>query len=411
METAKRSSGGGDRPPEPPAKRRRVDRDDALTSWADLGPELIGRISKFLGMGNPDLMNFLLCLGPSTSAVVRKAYLVDNEYYLDYCVHRDPSENKISCWLEHNGDAWKKKCQGGNAADPTVHAISVTPDAAAELALGPVGPCMSCYPTHCLMDDTEFLRRFPLRSSTCIPILLSVGSTKVPEGASEEDVLSLIASEKPGKDGKLTLRLISYMNFIFTSPLLAISYGMTDVLKHMVETGLVGINDEFRNRAGEGKPLIRHAAAGGDISFRPFEYLLSCRGFNINAEDADGEKLIHHCAISDRVSVKMFKALLRHPQVDVNAKMPIDEAVDAAEQVSDGFTPLLLACVRKNIEKVKLLLEYGADPDILIADGDRTIDIIRERQSGASSEEERQQYEEVCAMLENASQPTRSENA
>jgi len=413
METAKRSSSGGDRPPEPPAKRRRVDRDDALTSWADLGPELIGRISIFLGMGNPDLMNFLLCLGPSTSAVVRKTYLVDNTYYLDYCFNYDPSGYKTSCWLEHNEVEWKKRCQGGNARDPNVHAISFTADAAAELGLTPVGPYMSCYPTrsHSPTVVANVLRPFRLGSNIGVPILLSVGCTKVPQGASEEEVRSLIASEKPGKDGTLILRLISHMNFIFTSPVLAINYGMTDVLKHLVETGIVGINDEFDVGTGERTPLLFHAAAGGEISFRSFEYLLSCQGINVNAEVTDGQKLIHVCAGRNLVSVKMFKALLRHPQVDVNAKMPIDEAVDAAEQVSDGFTPLLLACVRKNIEKVKLLLEYGADPDILIADGDRTIDIIRERLSGASSEEERQQYEEVCAMLENASQPTRSENA
>ena len=111
METAKRSSSGGDRPPEPPAKRRRAVRNDA-TSWADLNPELIGRVSRFLAMGNPDLMNFCSAVGPSTSAAVRKAYLVDNDYYLDYCFTHDPSGNKTSCWLEHNEVEWKKRCQG-----------------------------------------------------------------------------------------------------------------------------------------------------------------------------------------------------------------------------------------------------------------------------------------------------------
>ena len=244
-------------------------------------------------------------------------------------------------------------------------------------------------------------------------MLLSVGSTKIPPGASEEEVLSLITSEKPGKDGKLTLRLISYMNFIFTSPVLAISYGMADVLKHMIETGMVGINDRFHDGSETGRrtPLLFHAAAGGDISFPSFEYLLSCQGIKVNAETADGHKLIHDCATSDLVSVKAFKALLRHPHVEINAKLPMHTTVDSAEQVSDGFTPLLLACGRKNIEKVKALLECGADPDIVISNGQKAIHFIRLRISEASSEEERQLYEEVSALLENASQSAVSGNA
>lgn len=406
METAKRSSSGVDRPPEPPAKRRREVRDDALTSWADLSPELIGRVSRFLAMGNPDLMNFLQTVGPSTSAAVRKAYLVDNDYYLDYCFDKDPSGNKASCWLENNEVEWKKRCQGGNATDPNVHAVSFTPDDVATLALRSLSSHWSCYPdpSHCSIEVCKSFRPFLSGNITNIPMLLSVGSTKFSPGASKEDVLSSITSEKPGKDGKLTLRLLSYLYFIFTSPALAIKQGLTHVLKHMVETGIVGINDQFHDGTGERKPLLFHAVVGRDAvgrekCFRSFEYLLSCQGINVNAEVADGRMLVHECAMIDLVSVKTLKALLRHPHVDLNAKWP-----------THGFTPLLLACARKDIEKAKALLECGADPDIVIADGNRTIDLIRMRLSEASSEEERQRYEQLCALLENASHSTLSGN-
>ena len=64
----------------PDAKRPR--NDISRPSWADLRPELIGQIARFLPMGTPDMMRLLLCVGPRVAAVVRKRYLTGNDYYL-----------------------------------------------------------------------------------------------------------------------------------------------------------------------------------------------------------------------------------------------------------------------------------------------------------------------------------------
>ena len=223
------------------------------------------------------------------------------------------------------------------------------------------------------------------------PLLLSVGGTKIPPDTSGDEVRSLLQSERPGEDGKIALRLVGVLHTIFASPPLAVLRGLADVLKYMVEEGIIEINDRFLLHSGLSPvPLLFHAISA-DNGFDSFEYLISFENINVNAGNTgDGMKLIHCCVAKDRVPVKILKVLLRHPNVEVNALTPW------------GSTALFFACTKADVAKVSELLQGGADPDVDLG-GFTVVDFMQQKDW---SDKERNRVDEIIELLEHASAAT-----
>ena len=115
-------------------------------------------------------------------------------------------------------------------------------------------------------------------------------------------------------------------------------------------------------------------------------------GFDVNLVVVDdyGDTILHSaCQESNRSTV--IPLLLAHPGIDVNVKnnggqtpfycacygytpcvreMLKDSRVKVNERNNDGITPLFWAVARRNVEMVRLLLEFGADPSLTTEKGE-----------------------------------------
>jgi len=82
------------------------------------------------------------------AAVVRRAYLQDNEGYLSYSASlydaesADPasarnlkSMHNILSWMEYNDESWRERCMG-TKFDKNVHSVALEPFDASDLMLG-----------------------------------------------------------------------------------------------------------------------------------------------------------------------------------------------------------------------------------------------------------------------------------
>ena len=168
-------------------------------------------------MGNYDLMNLLLCVGRDTSAVVRKAYLQDNDSYLDYCLQQMSRYEKILHWLDHNEVEWKKWCHGVKS-DSSVHSISLTTEQVKKKKLGTnklYRMTVACLFTkefremtaHSRSRDTGEMMKFLDRCNGAPGILIAVGNTKLAPLTGSEEARYLIDNEEPDIDGKIVLSL------------------------------------------------------------------------------------------------------------------------------------------------------------------------------------------------------------
>ena len=80
-------------------------------------------------------------------------------------------------------------------------------------------------------------------------------------------------------------------------------------------------------------------------------------GANIHAKDVAGYTPLHHCltSFSNSITMSMARELLQ-------------AGADPNTQNRFGCTPLFEPVQAANLENIKLLLEFGADPDIKDAD-------------------------------------------
>jgi hypothetical protein len=65
----------------------------------------------------------------------------------------------------------------------------------------------------------------------------------------------------------------------------------------------------------------------------------------------------------------------------------LDEGVNINIQDDDGFTPLIIAIVNKDIDLVELLIEKGADVSIKDNDGKDVFDYLKEEYDASSPRE------------------------
>mmetsp|Transcript_29519 Transcript_29519/g.65035 ORF Transcript_29519/g.65035 Transcript_29519/m.65035 type:complete len:325 (-) Transcript_29519:223-1197(-) len=89
-----------------------------VVSWYDLSPELIARMSKFIDIGR-DLTGLCVVVGSDTAALVRRAYLTDNDAYLAQALYSMrgnklrivcvSAARRIRFWMAVNTN-WRDRC-------------------------------------------------------------------------------------------------------------------------------------------------------------------------------------------------------------------------------------------------------------------------------------------------------------
>ena len=152
----------------------------------------------------------------------------------------------------------------------------------------------------------------------------------------------------------------------------AYEHGDMDVVKTLISDG-VNVNVA----TAEGQPLIILAAARGDIIM--IDLLLDA-GADINIRDIDGNPVLVSSIVNAQYKVAEH---LVQKGASINVKGPrwaaihlaalygrtdfckflLDFGASVDQLGEDSYTALMLACQNEHVETVRLLLEYGADPN------------------------------------------------
>ena len=140
------------------------------------------------------------------------------------------------------------------------------------------------------------------------------------------------------------------------TPLYLASYdGYIEVVQHLLAAGA-----EIDTRSGDGgwSPLQTAADRGQDDVARE----LIAAGADVNFRSAKGYTAMYYAAKSKKASSRDIIKMLAVAGADVNARC-------------NGYYPLHMAADNGYYESVKLLLEYGANPNLRDKDNDSALDI------------------------------------
>jgi len=136
-------------------------------------------------------------------------------------------------------------------------------------------------------------------------------------------------------------------------------------------------------RDSTGRSFLQRACKKGDL--QEVKNLIE-RGADANECDFGGFTCLHEAALAGHTEIVKY---LIEQGANVNKQ---------ALEFGDFETPLMDAAENKHIETVKLLLAHGADPDICNADGYSALTKLYHLQ------DEEEDYEEIIALLDAASQ-------
>ena len=320
-------------------------------------------------------MNVCLAAGPRVSSVIRRMYLRSNDDYLYACLDLGQDEalvrkDKILSWMEVNADEWKARCLGSELER---NVVSVTLDAMTAKALMKFnrGYYEGCSAPS---EDTDGLT-YPSRVRRG-DVLLSINGIHV-AGMSDEKVFSLLdeaaaaGAAAPKTAFSVFLRFEPAVNMIFSDPRRVISFGLDGVLKHMIDTNLVGANE----RIGSIPLLWYSITSAPDTSI--IEYLLSIEDIDCNARLSDDEESmlpIHYCTGPMCLSkgTRYLELLAKHPSTDTNARCDGDTALHhlltcGPHPGNDGDAAITIA---------ELLLENEANPLLASHDGYTSLEIM-----------------------------------
>ena len=159
---------------------------------------------------------------------------------------------------------------------------------------------------------------------------------------------------------------------IFNNPSVAIEFCTVDILKHLVEEVGIDINSYAWNGYGLPKKshLLNASGAMIEVLKNPacFNYLISLRDINVSLTTTEGgRKALWVRAYDSRRSCKTFRAVVEHSSFDANR--PFELTGHAM------WLPLIYAYTRairnanpgdrqNKLEKFKILLDAGADPEL-----------------------------------------------
>ena len=370
----------------------------ACPSWADLRPELLSHVARFVSPDTADMMNFLFCVGPKVAVIVRSTYLSGNDDYLRECLLKTPpystggsskTRSRILTWMVHND--WKERCV---LSERHVFNVSFEKKLLSEFlcedlaGAGLVCICPSIKVSQEMMFHLQLFDNSSLweayhdfhRAAEGIPVILGIGDKKIAYGTSADQVRSVLNKATPDSDGKIELKIGRLIDIVFSYPRVFIGLGLDSVLKYHLDEGILRPNSTVEgSRLIEGKddmPLLWQAMQ--EPRGFCFRYLLGLSDVHVTGRNDDaatnGLHLMHVAAgyLEAEWVRAHLESLLDHPLVDPNA-------------VSDnGLTALHCICFsmslphEEKLARIRLFLEKGAEPSIEGDDGQTVTDDIRD---------------------------------
>ena len=388
--------------PQASAKRPKtsaeVPEDQQDASWSTvMTPELVGTVARFLDLGTPsrpDLTNLCLVVGKATSRVVRKMYLAGNEWYIShlcrlaYTNYEHKRQAGMESWLEYNPD-WRNWSIGAKS-EKNVYSIALEPAVAKDLSF-------TRNHSNFVLRDSRIYCNAPGLEFGIGDALLSVGGIDV-TGMESIELRKLITSDKVIHGGKIVLTYMPASIRLFSDPFEAITFDLVASLKHLIETGIVDVNQKYGSGSEE-KAIIWFSLMNEfeSESLGCFRYLLLVDGIDVNSDDPfDGERPIHYCAYADSIGTDTFKFFLdsQLTKVDLNAQ---DHSGSAAIHLL--INPFTSQDHRNNMSKLKLLLEAGANPNLPDGDGETPEQYLLESLNLAEIKGKESEVYEMVGML------------
>ena len=387
--------------PQASAKRPKtsaeVPEDQQDASWSTvMTPELVGTVARFLDLGTPsrpDLTNLCLVVGKATSRVVRKMYLAGNEWYISHLcrlAHTNYEHKRqagMESWLEYNPD-WRNRSIGANS-EKNVYSIALEPAVVKDLDY-------VRNQSNIVLGGSRIYCNAPGLEFGIGDALLSVGGIDV-TGMESIELRKLITSDKVIHGGKIVLTYMPASIRLFSDPFEAITFDLVASLKHLIETGIVDVNQEYGDI--EKKTFIWFSLMNdfGSHSIDCFRFLLSVDGIDANVEDPhDGERPIHYCAYSDEIGTDVLKHFLdsQLTKLDLNAQ---DHGGSTALHLL--INPFAAQDHRKSMSKLKLLLEAGADPNLPDGDGETPEQYLLSLLNSDETKGKESEIDEAVGML------------
>ena len=359
-----------------PKKSAEVPEDQQDASWSTvMTPELVGTVARFLDLGTPsrpDLTNLCLVVGKVTSRVVRKMYLSGNEWYLShlcriaYMNKEHTRQAGMESWLEYNPDWWNR-CVGAKS-EKNVYSIALDQDVVKGLLVAfKRSSSIWVLERSCACCDVPELPsglEFGIGDA-----LLSVGGVDV-RGMKKGEFHKIFQSLNVVRDGKIVLKYLPVSIRLFSDPLMATRYDLLAPLKHLVETGAVGVNEGYISDDtyfDEKENLIWFTLKPNNISdtCKCFENLLAVEGIDVNTEDphSEGQRPIHSCAQSSDVFGSEALRLLVDSRIRTSLELNIQDD-DGWTAIHYTLSSLDKSVHRAKMSKLKILLEAGADPNL-----------------------------------------------
>ena len=377
-----------DQPPANRAKTLPLPYD--LVSWCDLSPELIARMSKYVDIGS-DLTSLCVVVGSDTAARIRQAYLTDNDAYLAYAlslvhVKGNPgvaaATSRIRFWMAVNAN-WRDRCTELSHQQY----VWQLRDVSLALLRSQVQPKTSL--GHRVLFDEDGPRA--VGDPDGIPVV---------PGSSFGIILTM-ASASTG-DGMVRLFVTVPVQNIFTSPVIATRLGLVEVVKTLIDKGFFGVHDflPYSLKRDHHVSLVG-VALTHSINNSVLRYLLSRDDFDPNGpwhRDHPHEKPVNLAARAGGADPDALKMILDHPNCSAD---------NVAENGTNGRSALHHLCnctddKKYAVEKMKVLLAAGANPELRDARGKTPFDFLIIRLKDAGTEEDIGLTTELLATLQNA---------
>ena len=171
-----------------------------------------------------------------------------------------------------------------------------------------------------------------------------------------------------------------------------------EIIKYLIETNKFNLNEKTK----DGDNLL-HLACINNTNLEIIKYLIETNKFNLNEKTKDGDNLLHLALLNDNC-LKIIQFLMEIKELDVNEKdengHPLlhlacytfentleepqiikflieSDRFNLNEKNRDGDTVLHVACSNNiNIDLIKLLIEKGADYNILNSTKQKPLELL-----------------------------------
>ena len=226
-----------------------------------------------------DLFNLCVAGGKAIADIIRFDYLNKNEAFLLHAIlchqgklSKQKKATMIRAWMDVNS-SWRERCSAESPLGIVPHLTKVTIDESTyiRIKIKQNSPGVYTYEEYADEEMKKMMKRVDR-----LTFINNAASRWWGQKVEEELVRRLRNSwkrEQIERRGKVDLYFLNETYSLFSDPEMAISLGLVEVLKNMIEKKFIGPNDYITDHWGEKHRLIQFTVEHPP-NLRCFEYLM-----------------------------------------------------------------------------------------------------------------------------------------